>query len=209
MSLLFYCFLYYEYLIKLPRYTQGDFMFLYRFVHRRRSRRRCRRRRRPSTLVHEITFEQLFGFLSFFGTIDGPHLEITWLDFGRFFSWPWPWICKVKYGICYISAKNGLMAETKRKANISIELKDSDVTIGFDLGHDTDLEFTRSNMEYALSQPKMVRLPRNEKQPYRLNPRPQIRPMCLTLAMTLTFEFSRSNMTLTFDPTHGFDQGFS
>ena len=20
-------------------------------------------------------------------------------------SWPWPWICKVKYGICYISAK--------------------------------------------------------------------------------------------------------
>ena len=48
--------------IKSPRYTGGDFMFLYRFV-RRRSRHR--RRRRPQILVHAITFEQLFGFLSF------------------------------------------------------------------------------------------------------------------------------------------------
>ena len=36
--------------------------------------------------------------------------------------WPWPWIFKVKYGICYISAKNGLIA-TERKANITIELQ--------------------------------------------------------------------------------------
>ena len=50
-------------LIKSPQYTGGDFMFLYRFVRRRRSRRR--RRRRPQILVHAITFEQLFGFLSF------------------------------------------------------------------------------------------------------------------------------------------------
>ena len=50
--------------IKSPRYTGGDFMFLYRFVRRRRSRRR-RSRRRPQVLVHAITFEQLFGFLSF------------------------------------------------------------------------------------------------------------------------------------------------
>ena len=42
-------------LIKSPRYIGGDFMFLYRFV----------RRRRPLILVHAITFEQLFGFLSF------------------------------------------------------------------------------------------------------------------------------------------------
>ena len=34
--------------------------------------------------------------------------------------WPWPWIFKVKCGICYISAKNCLIA-TKQKANISIE----------------------------------------------------------------------------------------
>ena len=38
-------------IIKSPRYTGGDFMFLYRFV---------RRRRCPQLLVHAITFEQLF-----------------------------------------------------------------------------------------------------------------------------------------------------
>ena len=51
-------------LIKSPRYTGGDFMFLYRFIRRRRRRRR-RSRRRPQILVHAITFERLFGFLSF------------------------------------------------------------------------------------------------------------------------------------------------
>ena len=52
--------------------------------------------------------------------------------------WPWPWIFKVKYGIRYISVKIGAIA-TKRKANISIDLKASNVTNGFDLGHDLDL----------------------------------------------------------------------
>ena len=52
--------------------------------------------------------------------------------------WPWPWIFKVKYGICYISAKNGPIA-TKRKANIS---KVSNMAFSFDLGHDLDLTMT-------------------------------------------------------------------
>ena len=52
--------------------------------------------------------------------------------------WPWPWIFKVKYRICYISAKSGLIA-TKRKANVSIELQASKVTNGFDLDHNLDL----------------------------------------------------------------------
>ena len=56
-------------IIKSPRYTGGDFMFLNRFVRRRRRRRR---RRRPQILVHAITFEQLFGFFSIFSTIVGP-----------------------------------------------------------------------------------------------------------------------------------------
>ena len=51
------------------------------------------------------------------------------------------------------------------------------MTIGFDLGHDLDLEFSRSNMEFPISQPKVVWLPRNEKQTYRLNSRPQMWPM--------------------------------
>ena len=51
------------------------------------------------------------------------------------------------------------------------------MTSGFDLGHDLDLEFSRSNVEFAISQPKMVRLPRNEKQTYRLNSGAQMWPM--------------------------------
>ena len=53
-------------------------------------------------------------------------------------KWPWSWIFRVRYGTCCISAKNGP-------------------------------------------------LPRNERQAYRLNSRPQIWPMELTVAMTLTF----------------------
>ena len=87
--------------------------------------------------------------------------------------------------------------------------KASNVTIRFDLGHDLDLEFSRSNMEFPISQPKVVRLPRNEKQTCRLNPRPQMWPMGLTLTITLSFEFWRSNVTLTFDHTHDLDHGFS
>ena len=52
--------------------------------------------------------------------------------------WPWPWIFKVKYRVCYISAKNGPIA-TKRKANILIELQTSNVTNGFELDHNRDL----------------------------------------------------------------------
>ena len=52
----------------------------------------------------------------------------------RVWPWPWPWprFFKVKYGICYISAKNGPIA-TKQKAIISIKLQASNVTNGFDL----------------------------------------------------------------------------
>ena len=59
--------------------------------------------------------------------------------------WPWPWIFKVKYRICYISAKNGQIA-SKRKANISIELQASNVTNGFELDHNLTFEFWRSNV---------------------------------------------------------------
>ena len=45
----------------------------------------------------------------------------------------------------------------ERKANISIELKASNVTMGFDLGYDLDLEFLRSNMKFAMSQSKVIR----------------------------------------------------
>ena len=63
------------------------------------------------------------------------------------------------------------------------------MTIGFDLGHDLNLEFSRFNIEFAISQPKMVRLPWNEKQTYQLNSRAEMWPSGLTLTMTLTLNF--------------------
>ena len=117
-------------IIKSTQYTGGDFMFLYRFVRRRRRRRR---RRRPQILVHAITFEQLFGFLSFLARLLALTCRLPDKILGDFrlglkcdhrvwtWPWPWPWIFKVKYRICYISAKIGPIA-TKRKANLSIKL---------------------------------------------------------------------------------------
>ena len=116
-------------IIKSPRYTRGDFMFLYRFV----------RRRRLQILVHAITFEQLFGFLSFLARL----LVLTY------------------------------------------SLTD---LISGDFRRDLDLEFSRSNIKLAISQPKMVRLPRNEKQTHRLNSRLQMGPSGLTLTLTLNFQ---------------------
>ena len=63
------------------------------------------------------------------------------------------------------------------------------MTIRFDLGHDLDLEFSRSNIELAISRPKMVLLPQNEKQTYWLNSRPQMWPVGLIFAMILTLNF--------------------
>ena len=58
-----------------------------------------------------------------------------------------------------------------------------------DFCHDLDLEFSRSDMEFAISQSKIVDSHVNEKQTYRLNSRPQMWPSGLTLAMTLTLNF--------------------
>ena len=68
------------------------------------------------------------------------------------------------------------------------------MTIGFDLGHDLDLEFSRSNMEFAISQPKMVWLPRNEKQTYPLNSKASNVTIRFNLGHDLDLGFSRSNM---------------
>ena len=76
-----------------------------------------------------------------------------------------------------------------KKTNISTELWASNVIIGFDLDHDLDLDFSRSNMEFTISRQKMVRLPRNKKESYRLNSKPQMWPLDLALAVTLTLNF--------------------
>ena len=53
------------------------------------------------------------------------------------------------------------------KQTYQLNSKASNVTAGLDLGCDLDLEFSRSNLESAISRPKMVRLPWNKKQTYR------------------------------------------
>ena len=60
------------------------------------------------------------------------------------------------------------------------------MTIGFDFGHDLDLEFSRSNIEFAISQTKMVRLPQNEK-------------------ANISIELQASNVTNGFELYHNLD----
>ena len=91
------------------------------------------------------------------------------------------------WNLLYLGQKWSDSHETKSK-HIDWTLV-SNVTIGFDLGHDLDLEFSGSNMKFTISWPTMVRLPRNKKQTYRLNSMPQMWPSDLTLAMTLTLKF--------------------
>ena len=63
------------------------------------------------------------------------------------------------------------------------------VSILVDFRRDLDLEFSMSNMEFAISQLKMVRLPRSNKQNDQLNFRYKIWVSGLTLVMTLTVTF--------------------
>ena len=68
------------------------------------------------------------------------------------------------------------------------------MSIRFDLGQELDLEFSRSNIEFAISQPKMVRLLWNEKQTYGSNSKASNVTIRFDLGHDLDLEFSRSNM---------------
>ena len=103
--------------------------------------------------------------------------------------WPWPWIFKVKYLIFYFLARSLVRLPRNKKKNTLIEHKACNVAINFDLDHDLDLEFSRSNIQFVRFLHDMVLLPRNEIQTYRLNTRPQMWPSTLTLAMTLAMIF--------------------
>ena len=88
----------------------------------------------------------------------------------RVWPWPWPWhwIFKVKYGICYISTKSGPIA-TKQKANISIELQASNVTNGFDLGHDLDIWIfkVKCDLDYLATKVRYKDLPDSDRGDFR------------------------------------------
>ena len=82
--------------------------------------------------------------------------------------WPWPWVFKVKYGICYISTKSGPIAR-KQKANISIELQASNVTNGFDLGHDLDIWIfeVRCDCDHLVTKVRYKDLPDSDRGDFR------------------------------------------
>ena len=82
--------------------------------------------------------------------------------------WPWPWIFKAKYGICYISTKRSPIA-TKRKASILIELQASNVTNGFDLGHDLDIWIfkVKCELDHMVTKVRCKDLPDSDRGDFR------------------------------------------
>ena len=142
---------------------RGDFMFLYGFV----------RHHRSQTFVQADNFRTTFQVSFNFGRNDGPVLLITWLDLGHFDVTLTLNFQGQIWSFLYICIKNGPIA-TKQKASISIELDALQVTIVLDNGHDLELEFSRSDMDFPLSQPNMVWLPRNGRQTHWLKSKPQM-----------------------------------
>ena len=82
--------------------------------------------------------------------------------------WPWPWIFKVKYEICYISAKSGPIA-TKWKANISIWTRGLKYDNGFDLGHDLDVWIFKviCDLDHLVTKVKCKDLPDSDQGDFR------------------------------------------
>ena len=78
--------------------------------------------------------------------------------------WPWPWIFKVKYEICYISTKSGPIA-TRQKANISIWTLGLKFDNGFDLGHDLDIWIFKviCDLDYLVTKVRCKDLPDSDR----------------------------------------------
>ena len=108
----------------------------------------------------------------------------------------WAWgltgiICWDKFSACgflevkvrYVQTLKGRFLGSMSMCSIGIQDLNLVITVP------ADALAPSSAMELAISQPKMARFPRNEKQTHRLISRPQIWPPGLTLAMTLTLNF--------------------
>ena len=110
--------------------------------------------------------------------------------------WPWPWIFKVKCGIYYSSPQKWSDCHETKSRHI-------DWTLGLKSDHQIWswpspwpwIFKVKYGVCYISTKSGPIATKRKAK--YRLNSRPQMWPMGLTLTMTLTFEFSRSNVILT------------
>ena len=124
--------------------------------------------------------------------------------------WPWPWprFFKVKYRICYISAKNGPIA-TKRKANIWIELQ------GLKCDHQIR-PWPQPwpwifKVKYGSSYISAKSVPIATKRKANISIELQASNVTngFDLDHNLDLWIWRSNVTLTFDHTRDLDHGFS
>ena len=102
--------------------------------------------------------------------------------------WPWPWIFKVKFWKCCISGM-GWPIDMERKGCESIECYTHFVTFNFDLNHDLDFGFSRSNFEKVVSQEWDGRLAWYEKNVSRYNIGPMLWLSTFGSPMTLTLDF--------------------
>ena len=82
--------------------------------------------------------------------------------------WPWPWHFKVKYGISCISTKS-CPIPIKQKANISIKLQASNLTNGFDLGHDLDIWIVKvkCDLDHLVTKVRCKDLPDSDRGDFR------------------------------------------
>ena len=102
--------------------------------------------------------------------------------------WPLPWIFKVKFWKCCISGM-GWPIDVKRKGCESIGCYTHFVNFNFDLNHDLDLGFSRSNFEKVVSQELDGGLTWNEWDVSRYNDGPMLWLSTFASPMTLTLDF--------------------
>ena len=171
---------YLQLIIKSSRYTGGHFMFCtdsYATAAARVAAALCR-----------LLFTRLLlnNFLDFF-------------HFGHD-CWPWPIDYLIRFWLIFVVTLtlnfqgqiwNFIYLSQKWSDCHKTKSKHIDWTTGLkcDIGFDLGLECSRLNIEFAISQPKIVRFSRNEKQPYWLNSRPQMWPPGLILVMTSALNF--------------------
>ena len=120
-----------------------------------------------------------------------PHCDFELLPH----PWPWPLIFKVKFWKCCMSGMGGPI-DMERKGCEPIGCKTHLVTLNYDLTHDLDPWFSRSNFEKVITQERDAWSTWNERDVSRLNVGPMLWLSTLTSPMTWTLNFQRQILKL-------------
>ena len=109
--------------------------------------------------------------------------------------WPWPLNFKVKFWKSRNSAM-GCQIDMEWKGCESIGCSTHLVTLNYDLTHDLDPWFSRSNFEKVITQERDARSTWNERDVSRLNVGAMLWLSTLTSPMTWTLNFQRQILKL-------------